>query len=220
MISFQRWAKTFLFLIVYIISGFALVLIIDGLISGTELTPFNTTIETAILHIRAPWLTDIMVWITNIGSPMTLTVIAIGLVIALLLHGETYDALLYIVSMSVGMIALIVMKDTFQMARPDAVIIGISGWSFPSGHATIATTFFFTTAYSFYDWIESMWGKTVLVVGCIIGAGLISFSRIYLGAHWSLDILAGFALGLLVVSFSALVFNIFLEERRPKRRKV
>ncbi len=219
MISFHRWAKTFLFLLVYIISGFALVLIIDGLISGTELTPFNTAIESAILVIRAPWLTSFMIWITNVGSPMTLAVMTIVLVVILLLKGETYDALLYIVSMSVGMITLIIMKDTFQMARPDAVLIGISGWSFPSGHATVATTFFFTTAYSFYDWIESMWGKAVLVVGCIIGASLISFSRIYLGAHWSLDILAGFALGLMVVSFSALIFNIFLEERKPMRRK-
>ncbi|MFZ2048857.1 MAG: phosphatase PAP2 family protein [Minisyncoccia bacterium] len=220
MVSFHRWAKTFLFLLVYIISGFALVLIIDGLISGTELTPFNTAIETAVLAVRVPWLTNFMVWITNIGSPMTLTVATIILVITLLLKGETYDALLYIVSMSVAVVSLIVMKDTFQMARPDAVIIGISGWSFPSGHAAVATTFFFTTAYSFYDWVESMWGKTILVVGCIIGAALVSFSRIYLGAHWSLDILAGFALGLMAVSFSALVFNIFLEETRPKRRKV
>ena len=208
-----------MFLLVYIISGFALVLIIDGLMTGTELTPFNTTIEAAILHIRAPWLTPIMVWVTNVGGPMTLTIAAIVLVVILLLRGETYDALLYIVSMSVGMIALIVMKDTFQMARPDAVLIGISGWSFPSGHATIATTFFFTTAYSFFDWVETVWGKVLLVGGCVFGAGLISFSRIYLGAHWSLDILAGMALGLLTVSFSALVFNIFLEETRPKRRK-
>ena len=102
MISFHRWAKTFLFLLVYIISGFALVLIIDGLMTGTELTPFNTTIEAAILHIRAPWLTPIMVWVTNVGGPMTLTIAAIVLVVILLLRGETYDALLYIVSMSVG----------------------------------------------------------------------------------------------------------------------
>src|ERR1035437_5290378 len=162
MISFHRWAKTFLFLLVYIISGFALVLIIEGLMTGTELTPFNTTIESAIIAIRLPWLTQVMVWITNVGSPMTLIIMAIILVIALLLRGETYDALLFIVSMSIGMISLIVMKDTFQMARPDAVLIGISGWSFPSGHATIATTFFFTAGYSFYDWIESIWGKVLL----------------------------------------------------------
>jgi membrane-associated phospholipid phosphatase len=216
MTPFRNWAKNILFLLVYILSGIALVIIIEGLVTGTELTPFNTAIEAVMVSLRHPWLTDFMVWITNVGSPYVLALAAIFLSIILLLHRETYDAFLY---MLIAFIALVVLKDTFHLARPDAALVGISGWSFPSGHATISTAFFFTTAYSFFDWTKSSFSKTLLVLGCIVSAGLVSFSRIYLGAHWSLDILAGIALGFLSVSFVALIFNIFLEERGFFKRK-
>ena len=219
MTPYKKWAKNFLFLLVYILSGLALITVIEGLISGTELTPFNTTIEAFIVQMRMPWLTTVMVWITNVANPYFLGFISIFLMIALLLHRETYDALLYMFSMVIAFIALLILKDTFHLARPDAALVGISGWSFPSGHATVATAFFFTTAYSFFDWTKSTLSKTLLVLGCIVGGSLVSFSRIYLGAHWSLDILAGISLGFLSVSFVALIFNIFIEERGYVRRK-
>ncbi len=200
-------------------SGLALATIIGGLVTGTELTPFNTTIEEVIVHLRQPVLTTFMIWVTNVGSPALLLFFSLFLAIVLLIHRDTYDALLYVVSIIISFIALLVLKDYFHLARPDAALVGVSGWSFPSGHATVATAFFFTTAYSFFDWTKSTLNKTLLVLGCVVGGGLISFSRIYLGAHWSLDILAGIALGFLSVSFVALVFNVFLEERSFLRRK-
>ncbi len=224
MTSFHNSAKNFLFLLVFIFSGASLAVIITGLSAGTELTPFNTVIESAILHIRSPFLTSIMVWITNFGSPITLLIISAILAAVLIFNRETYDVLLFMFSMLISMAALIVLKETFHLARPDAVLIGISGWSFPSGHATVSTAFFFTTAYAFFNWPKTTAGKSILVGLCVVGAGLISFSRIYLGAHWALDILAGIALGLLTVSFVALVFNIFLEEKsllyRTRRKKL
>jgi undecaprenyl-diphosphatase len=165
MIPFKNWAKNLFFLLVYIFSGGALIVIIEGLVSGTELTPFNTTIETIIVSLRQPWLTDTMVWITNVGSPFFLLLISLFLAIVLLLHRDTYDALLYVVSIIVSFFALLILKDIFHLARPDAALIGVSGWSFPSGHATVATAFFFITAYSFCFWFESVLGKTLLGLG-------------------------------------------------------
>lgn len=219
MTPFKNWAKNLFFLLIYILSGGALIVIIEGLISGTELTPFNTAIETVIISLRQPELTTFMIWVTNVANPYVLAFVSVFLAIVLLIHKDTYDALLYVVSIIIAFFALFILKDTFHMARPDAALIGISGWSFPSGHATISTAFFFTTAYSFFDWTKTTLNKVLLVVGCVVGGGLISFSRIYLGAHWSLDILAGIALGLLSVSFVALIFNIFLEERGFLKRK-
>ena len=70
---FPNWAKNILFLLVYMISGLVLVVIIEGLLSGTELTPLNTVIERAVVHMRTPFLTTILVAVTRLGDPFFLS---------------------------------------------------------------------------------------------------------------------------------------------------
>jgi membrane-associated phospholipid phosphatase len=214
----MNWAKNFLFLLVYMLSGGTLVLIIDGLLSGTELIPFNTAIETVLVGMRTPFLTNLMVFITNIGSPFFLACVSVVLAVVLILRKNTYDALLFLISLTVSIASFTILKNTFKITRPGLDLISFSGWSFPSGHATVATAFFFILAHAFFDKVGSGWGKFNLILGSLFGAAVISFSRLYLGAHWALDILAGIALGLLSVSFTVLVFNIFIEEKVWKRK--
>ncbi|MES2214341.1 MAG: phosphatase PAP2 family protein [Patescibacteria group bacterium] len=216
---FKNWAKNLLFLLVYIFSGISLITIIEGVMTGTELTPFNTAAEEVVRHFRTPFLTNFMVVVTNVGSPFFLSIAAIFLAIFIVLHKDTYDALLYIVSMILALISFTLLKNLLHLPRPEGGLMHLLSWSFPSGHATAATAFFFATAYSFFDRFKSPLWKTVLVALSITGAGLVCFSRLYLGVHSALDILAGISLGLLCVSFTVLVFNIFLEERRSLRRR-
>ena len=217
--NFSNSVKNVVFILVYIISGLALLLIIEGLTSGQELAPFNTAMGDLLRPLRSSTLTTIFLVITNVGSPLVLSIVACFLAIILVLHRDTYDALLYIVSIALALFSFIILKNIFILPRPEGGLIGLSGWSFPSGHATVATAFFFATAYSFIDWPRNSVNKFVLVFSCVLGAGLISLSRLYLGAHWALDVLAGIALGLMCVSFAALVFNIFVTERSIKIRR-
>lgn len=219
--NFSNSVKNVVFILVYVISGLALLIIIDGLMSGNELAPFNVAVGDLMRPLRTPILTSIFLFITNIGSPFVLSVTAIILAIILVLHRDTYDALLYIISIALALFSFVILKNSFTLPRPEGGLIGLSGWSFPSGHATVATAFFFSTAYSFFEWSKRSGKKFLLVTFCIIAALLVCLSRLYLGAHWALDVLAGIALGLMCVSFTALVFNVFLEERnfKIKRRK-
>jgi membrane-associated phospholipid phosphatase len=84
----------------------------------------------------------------------------------------------------------------------------------------VATTFFFMLTHSFFGKMKTLRGKIILVLGSIIATLLICFSRLYLGAHWTLDILAGVALGLLSVSFTILLFKVFIENKRSLRRRM
>ena len=217
---FPNWAKNILFLLVYMISGLVLVVIIEGLLSGTELTPLNTVIERAVVHMRTPFLTTIMVAVTRMGDPFVLASAALLIAVLLFMRGRRYDAVLFIAALIVTVISLTVLKNTFQIVRPTSPIYEANGWSFPSGHATIATAFFFMLAYSFFDRMKTLRNKTILILGSIFGAALIYFSRLYLGAHWTLDILAGIALGLLSVSFTVLIFSVFIGDRRSLRNRL
>lgn len=216
----RSWTKNILLLLVYLFAGGALVLTIDGLMSGPDLVPFNNAVEDVVLHMRTPFLTTLMLFITNVASPLVLSILSVFIAIYLLLKKDTYDALLYITSIALAVVSLVVLKNTFQIARPDYGVAGLTTWSFPSGHATIATAFFFATAYTFLGKIRNPLGRLLLVLAAVAGVGLVGFSRLYLGAHWALDILGGVALGLVTVSMVALIFNIFLEERKWKERRV
>lgn len=220
--NLARAIKNILFLLVAVFSGLTLVVITAGVSSASAgLTPFDTGIEAVLTHIRTPFLTSIMLFVTNVGSPFMLSMIAIILAIILVLKRDTYDTLLYIVSILLSIISFVMVKNALHIPRPSQSLIAeLSGWSFPSGHATVATAFFFVTGYSFWKWPKSWFGKTALLVLCIAAPALIAFSRIYLVAHFALDVLAGISLGLLSVSVTVLIFNIFLSEREWWRRTV
>ena len=211
---FPTWAKNILFLLVYMISGLILVIIIEDLLSGTQLLPLNRAIESAIMGLRTPLITSFMVGVTQIGNPFIFSVLTAILAIYLVLKGKWYDAALLLSAFFIAVVSVTILKNISQVTRPVAPIYQAEGWSFPSGHATLATTFFFLLAHLFYDKIRSTQGKVALALGSIVAALLVAISRIYLGAHWTLDTLAGVSLGVLCVSFTVLMFNIFLSKRR------
>lgn len=217
---FPNWAKNILFLLVFMISGLVLAIVIEGLVSGTELTPLNTAIERIVVHVRTPILTTILVLVTRVGEPFLLASVSVLIAAILFIRGRSYDATLFVVAMAITIISLTVLKNTFQITRPASEIYNSGGWSFPSGHATVATAFFFMLAHSFFRRAKTVMGKVNLIVGSILGVIIVSFSRLYLGAHWTLDILGGVALGLLSVSFTVLIFNIFVENKRPLRSRI
>ncbi len=213
-----NWAKNILFLLVYMISGLVLVIIIEGLLTGSDLTPLNTVIEQAVVKMRTPLLTSFLVMVTKIGNPFVLACVTLFLSVLLILKRNSYDAVLFLVALLVAIGSLTVLKNIFQISRPISPIYSADGWSFPSGHATVATAFFFLLSLTFFGKVRSTAKKTLLIVGSVVGTGLICFSRLYLGAHWTLDILAGIALGLLSVSFTVLMFSVFLSDRRSLRK--
>ncbi len=214
------WAKNILFLLVYMISGLILVIIIEDLLGGSELLPLNTTIESAVVSLRTPLMTSFIVLVMKVGNPFLFACLAIVIAVFLVMKKNVYEAALFLTAMAIAAISLTVLKNHFQISRPTSGLYAVEGWSFPSGHATLATTFFFLLVHTFVDKIKSLKGKILLTVGSILGALLISFSRLYLGAHWTLDILAGVALGLLSVSFTVLLFNLVFGERRSLRRVI
>lgn len=218
--SLPIWARNILFLLVYMISGLILAIIIDGLLSGSDLLPLNTAIEGVMVAIRTPWLTNFMVTITTIANPFLFGVVAVCLAVTLILKKERYKAALFLTALIVTVISLTVLKNVLQISRPVSDIYNVEGWSFPSGHTTLATAFFFLLSYTFFGKMKTTQGKAWLIATSFIGVFLAAFSRLYLGAHWALDVLAGTALGLLSVSFTVLIFNLILGEGRSFRRKI
>ena len=218
--SLPIWAKNILFLLVYMISGLILAIIIEGLLSGADLLPLNTAIESGMSAIRTPLLTTLMVKITTIANPFLFASLAVALAVYLILKKDTYEAALFIVALIVAVVSYTMLNNFLQISRPATGIYQVAGWSFPSGHTTLATAFFFLLSYIFVDKVRNAKEKWLLIGLSFLGAFLAAMSRLYLGAHWALDIMAGVALGLMAVSFTVLIFNLFFGESRSLRRRI
>ncbi|MBX4181584.1 phosphatase PAP2 family protein [Candidatus Parcubacteria bacterium] len=217
---FPNWAKNILFLLVYMISGLILAIIIEGLTSGSDLTPLNTVVQGLIVSLRTPLVTTLVVFLTQFGNPFVLACVALLIAVILFVRGNAYDAALFLAAMGVALVSLTVLKNFFQISRPVSDVYKAEGWSFPSGHATIATAFFFMICVTFFNKLKTIQSRVILIVASVIGTLIICFTRLYLGAHWALDVLAGIALGVLSVSFTVLLFSIFLEGNRSLRKKL
>ncbi|MCA1700098.1 MAG: phosphatase PAP2 family protein [Actinobacteria bacterium] len=153
-----------------------------------------------LLHERAtPALTYLFEAISSLGSSRTLALVALFAVVLLLSRRRLLDALLVIVALVGAEVMDAAVKAGFERERPlfdDPIVRRASGFSFPSAHAGASMALYGALAFLLARDLRS----TPACVGCFVAAGLligaIGFSRLYLGAHYLSDVLAGFSLGL------------------------
>ena len=88
-----------------------------------------------------------------------------------------------------------------QLDPPERAIESATGYSFPSGHTQVASSFFGTCSLS-------MWKKNRAVsVLCIAIIFLTAFSRNYLGVHTLTDVLTSLLISVVLIAVSARLFE-------------
>lgn len=112
--------------------------------------------------------------------------------------------------------AVFVFKHAYYSPRPIGLAVYNKSSSFPSGHATMGTVLLGFLAYCCAQYSrEGLRWISYTLAGIVIA--LITFSRIYLGAHWLTDVIGGFLLGmtiLLIVIVSYRRRNAILSHRK------
>ncbi|MBL6612405.1 MAG: phosphatase PAP2 family protein [Alphaproteobacteria bacterium] len=88
-------------------------------------------------------------------------------------------------------------KYLYGRPRPDFAIAGIDvlSNSFPSGHTSVSTTTYLVIAALLSRSQHSRHANATVFAIAATLCLLIGLSRIYLGAHWPSDVLAGWMLG-------------------------
>lgn len=145
-------------------------------------------------YLINPKLTSIIKMITNIGSAFSLITITIVLLIVIKDKLVSYSILgnLIIITFFNQMLKL-----TLQRPRPtDFRLINETGYSFPSGHSMVNTAFYGYLIYIIYKRIKNKYLKWSLIILLSILIITIGISRIYLGVHYTSDVVAGFLISI------------------------
>ena len=151
--------------------------------------------------------TPIAKFITNFGGAIFLVIATITLFIVIR-NKKIGISILSNVAIVTVLNQLI--KRILQRPRPTEYrIIEETGYSFPSGHSMVSMAFYGYLIYLIYRFVKNKYLKWISIVLLSLLICLIGISRIYLGVHYTSDVLGGFLISIsyLVIYISA--FNKF-----------
>ena len=152
--------------------------------------------------------TPIAKFITNFGG----AIILIGLAFTLFIFIKNKKIGVSIIS-NLAIITVLnqLLKRIVQRPRPTEFrIVEESGYSFPSGHSMVSMAFYGYLIYLIYKYVKNKYLKWISIILLSILICSIGISRIYLGVHYTSDVLGGFFISIsyLIIYISA-VNNFF-----------
>lgn len=113
-----------------------------------------------------------------------------------------------------------IIKFIMQRPRPTEFrIIEETGYSFPSGHSMVSLAFYGYLIYLIYKYINNKHLKRTLIIILSILICIIGVSRIYLGVHYTSDVLGGFLISLAYLIIYIELVNKFVLEKNKDDRK-
>lgn len=152
--------------------------------------------------------TPIAKFITNLGGAIFL--IALTIVLLVFIKNKKIGISIFS-NLVIVTILNQLLKAILQRPRPTEYrIVEETGYSFPSGHSMVSMAFYGYLIYLIYKYVKNKYIKWISIVLLSILVCSIGISRIYLGVHYTSDVLGGFLISMsyLVIYISAV--NKFL----------
>lgn len=162
--------------------------------------------DQAVLHWMQPaagdprgpwWLKEAAADLTSLGGISVLGLFALIAFAFLLIQRKHLSALLLVVGLAGGVALSEGLKALFERARPPAAFQAVEtlNASFPSGHALLSTVFYLTLGVMLTRAFPKRRLKAFVLGAAMVIALLIGLTRVYLGAHWASDVMAGWCAG-------------------------
>ncbi len=148
--------------------------------------------------------TPIAKFVTNLGG--AIFIIALAIVLFIVIKNKKVGISIF-TNLAIITILNQLLKRILQRPRPTEYrIIEETGYSFPSGHSMISMAFYGYLIYLIYKYVENKYVKWILISLLSILICMIGVSRIYLGVHYTSDVLGGFLISIsyLVIYISAI----------------
>jgi undecaprenyl-diphosphatase len=142
--------------------------------------------------------------ITHAGSLYVILPAVVVLIVILVYSGKYLEIKLLVITVALSVLLSHGAKLLFKRPRPDiypSIVPMPIDWSFPSAHTAQISAFCLCVSLFAFRNFPGVFAWLV----CVLSFSLISsvgISRMYLQVHYPTDVLAGFILAALVVTFS------------------
>ncbi len=187
-----------------LLASFAFLFMLQQVLAGTVMGSLDSYLFHSLQTLRNPWADRVMVFITQFGDSLLLVAIA-SLCWVWLAWQRRWSALLHwlgaFFSISLLTHALKIVTDV-----PRPLDLYPHSQAFPSSHASLSL--------AVYGFLAVLIARELAVqrhwIPYAVSTALvtpIALSRLYLGAHWLSDVIAGLALGLFWVSLWGIAYR-------------
>jgi membrane-associated phospholipid phosphatase len=161
------------------------------------------------LH-RTPFLNPLFIGITTGGGPVGMTAIVVVVAVVLTARRRFRRAAYLAITATGGVLLDQLLKALYTRQRPDlsGAILSADGYSFPSGHALNGTVVLCAIGYLTARAVLTWRSKSAVFAVLVTLDLAIAASRLYLGVHWTSDVIGGLAAGLLWVTATTSGFEL------------
>jgi undecaprenyl-diphosphatase len=175
-----------------------------------------------VSNLRNIQIAKFFLFFTYLGNTQIIVSLVIIVLVILGLSGKWRIAKLSLVSVISGEVLYYFIKLLIQRDRPDVSfsLISSGGYSFPSGHATCSIIFYGILGFLLWRLFRKRWQKILITLLVVVIVFMIGFSRIYLGVHWTSDVLAGWSLGLIVLLLFIAIYKKHEEAYSEEKNRI
>lgn len=156
------------------------------------------------ITVDHPWLTTVSRVVTDLGSPLTVDIVAAVLAIVALAARRITAAVVIIVARLGELGTVAVVKLVADRLRPAFAhpVATANGYSFPSGHSAGSAALYGVLLLLAVPLLARGPRVAVVVIGVVFILA-VATSRVLLGVHYPSDVVAGLAIGGAWAAFAA-----------------
>ena len=162
-------------------------------------------------------ITPIAKIITEFGSVVIL--ISIATILFIVIRNKKIGFCIFLNLAIIGALNQI-LKNIVQRPRPTEYgLINQSGYSFPSGHSMASVAFYGFLIYLIFKKVKNKKVRNTVIFCLALLIFLIGISRIYLGVHYTSDVLAGFLISVSYLMIFTSIIDDYIGTSKEEKNK-
>jgi membrane protein DedA with SNARE-associated domain/membrane-associated phospholipid phosphatase len=190
----------------------ALVILVSGIVDRNAMPLGDLSLHNLMRELRNAPADEVIIPLTMLGDNFVLDAMMAAIVGWLVWRRAWRAAVASSITYLFAFYAYSWLKIFIHRPRPLNNYASAESFSFPSGHTTMAVVSFGVLAV-LASHAMNRWSRSLVYAAVGLFAIAIAYSRVYLGVHWTSDVVGGLLFGVILVA----AFGVAIEAIPPRR---